>query len=162
MRTIILSCLVLIGSSIATYAQLSTEEIAIVQNLFGLEKRQIIAQTIKMTPSDSVGFWPLYEKYETDRKDMGKTRITLIQSFVSKYPALSNEELNDLMEDALELEADQHDLMESYYSKIKKAASPMVAAQWLQIESYINVSVKLAIQEKLPFIGDIKLKAAKK
>ena len=66
------------------------------------------------------------------------------------------------MDDALELDADQHDLMESYYNKIKKAASPMVAAQWLQIESYINVSVKLAIQEKLPFIGDIKLKAPKK
>ncbi len=162
MRILVLSCMILVGSALTSYAQLSTEEIAIVQNLFGMEKRSIITQVVKMTPSDSVGFWPLYEKYESDRKDIGKQRITLIQTFVSKYPALSNEELDDLMEDALEIDADQHDLMESYYNKIKKASSPMVAAQWLQIESYINVSVKLAIQEKLPFIGDIKLKAPKK
>ncbi|HLP27699.1 MAG TPA: hypothetical protein VK147_03600 [Candidatus Didemnitutus sp.] len=161
MRILVLSCMILLGSVLTSYAQLSTEEIAIVQSIFGMEKRAIITKTIKMTPTDSVGFWPLYEKYESDRKDLGKERIALIQTFVSKYPALSNEELNDLMEGALELDADQHDLLESYYSKIRKASSPMVAAQWLQLESYINLSIKLSIQEKLPFLGDVKIKSAK-
>jgi len=157
MRTFILALVILVSTAVASYAQLSTEEIAIVQNLFGREKRQLLTTAIKMTPSDSIGFWPIYENYEQDRKDLSKKRIMIIQTFVSKYPALSNEELNELMSDAIDLDEDQHDLMASYYGKIKKVASPMVAAQWLQLESYISAAVKLSLQEKLPFLGDIKI-----
>jgi len=156
MRLLFLSCALLLGSIMTSYAQLSTEEIAIVQALFGSEKRQLISAGIKMSPSDSVGFWPLYEKYETERKELGKRRIELVQHFVSKYPAISNEELGAMMNDALDFEADQHDLMDTYYNKIRKASSVMVAAQWLQIESYISAAVRLSIQEKLPFVGLIK------
>lgn len=158
MKLLVALSIVLFASATSALAQLSTEEIAIVQNLFGAEKRQLLTATLNMSPSDSVGFWPLYEKYEADRKELGKERITLIQTYVSKYPAISNEELNDMMETALELEEDQHDLIASYYGKIKKAASVSLAAQWLQIESYISAAVRLAIQEKLPFVGDIKKK----
>jgi hypothetical protein len=158
MKLLVALTIALFGMATSAVAQLSTEEIAIVQNLFGAEKRQLITAVLTMSPSDSVGFWPLYEKYEADRKELGKERITLIQTYVSKYPAISNEELNDMMEAALDLEEDQHDLIASYYSKIKKASSVSLAAQWLQIESYISAAVRLAIQEKLPFVGDIKKK----
>ncbi len=158
MKIFIVALLTFLGAYGYASAQLTTEEIAVVQNLFGMDKRAVIVGMIKMSPSDSVGFWPLYEKYEDARKSIGKERITLLQSFVAKYPAISNEELNNMMEKAIDLEEDQHDLLESYYSKIRKATSPLVAAQWLQLESYITSAVRLAIQENIPFVGGIKKK----
>lgn len=158
MKVVVSLAIALLAMSSSVYAQLSTEEINIVQNLFGAEKRQIMTAALKMTPSDSVGFWPLYEKYEEARKELGKERIRLVTTFVQKYPAISNEELDELMSDALDYEEDQHDLIASYYSKIRKVTSASVAAQWLQLESYITAAVRLAVQERLPFVGDIKKK----
>lgn len=158
MKFLLLSIALLMGSIATTYAQLTPEEINIVQNMFGAEKRSLIVQSIKMTPSDSVGFWPIYDKYEADRKEIGKKRIELITRFVSKYPAISNEELSELMDDIIDMEDDQQDLMETYYGKIKKASSVVVAAQWYQLESYITTAIRLSIQEKLPFVGGIKKK----
>jgi len=101
----------------------------IVQNMFGAEKRSLIVQSITLTPIDSIGFWPLYDKYEADCKEIGKKRIDLITRFVSNYPAISNEELTDLMDDIIGMDNDQQDLMGTYFGKIKKASSVSVAAQ---------------------------------
>ncbi len=153
---------VLVGASLASQAQISKEELAIVKGIFGMDKREIVTTTIKMTQSDSLKFWPVFDQYENERKALSLARIKLVHAFVSQYPDFTDEEINELMEGAIELEANQLKLMETYYYKFKKVAAAMVAGQWLQVESYINLAVKLAVQEKLPFIGDIKLKPLKK
>lgn len=156
MKFLLLSFAVLLSSIVSSQAQLTPEEMNIVQNMFGTEKRLLIVHSIKLTPSDSIGFWPLYDMYEAERKDVGKKRIDLIASFISKYPAISNEELAVLMDDIIGMENDQQDLMRTYFGKIKKSSSVSVAAQWYQLESYITSAIRFSIQEKLPFVGGMK------
>lgn len=156
MKHLVLTVTILLSSVVSAHAQLTPEEMNIVQNMFGTEKRSLIVQSITLTPSDSVGFWPLYNKYEADRKEVGKKRIDLITRFVNKYPAISNEELATLMDAIIGMENEQQELMRTYFGAIKKASSVSVAAQWYQLESYITSAIRLSIQEKLPFVGVMK------
>ena len=52
-----------------------TEEIEIVQNLFGAEKRTIIEENINLDGVDSAAFWKIYDAYEIERKEIGKQKL---------------------------------------------------------------------------------------
>ena len=153
--------IVLVSASIASQAQVSLENIS-VKGIFGMERREIVSTKIKMSSTDSMSFWPVFDQYEDERKGIYLDRIKLVKSFLSEYSNMTDEEMTELMQAAMDLELNQFKLMDIYYNKFKKNVSAMVVAQWMQLEFYMNLAVKLAWQEKLPFIGDIKLKPLRK
>ena len=143
-------------------AQMSQEEVAIIQNVYGMEKRQIYREVMELTPSDSVAFWPIYDQYEMDRQELGKRRIHLMETFVSKYPAISAEEIDDIVNESVDIHEELIDLEKDAYDDIKDAASVMTAAKFIQIEGFLNTVVQAALSVKLPFIGEFHMKAVKK
>ena len=152
---------ILFGSTLASQAQVSLEDLS-VKGIFGMDRREIVSTKIKMSSTDSMSFWPVFDQYENERKGIYLDRIKLVKSFLSEYSNMTDEEMTELMQAAMDLESNQFKLMDTYYHKFKKSVSAMVVAQWMQLEFYMNLAVKLAWQEKLPFIGDIKLMPLKK
>lgn len=53
-------------------AQSNTDEIALIQSAYGMEKKQIIIQFMKLTEAENAGFWKIYDEYEAERKELGK------------------------------------------------------------------------------------------
>jgi hypothetical protein len=141
----------------AMQAQASHEEVAIVQNLFGMEKRNIYQKVMKLSAADSVGFWPLYDEYEMERKDIGKKKIELMQMFVSKYPNISHDEIDDIVNDTDDINSDLRKLIKRFYDKIKDKSSAQTAAMFYQMETYIMNVVNSEISNAMPFIGDFKI-----
>ena len=45
-------------------------------------------------------------------------------------------------------------LHSKYYKKFKKKTSPIDAAKFLQIDTYIHNNIRNAIQQELPFIDE--------
>lgn len=41
-----------------------------------------------------------------------------------------------------------------YYKKFKKATSALDAAKFMQVDSYIHNTIRNAMQQELPFIGE--------
>ena len=143
-------------------AQMSQEEVAIIQNVYGMEKREIYREVMDMSPGDSVAFWPIYDQYEMDRQALGKRRIHLMEQFVAKYPAITAEEIDEIVEESADLKEDLNELTKDAYDDIKDAASVMTAAKFYQIEGFLNTVVQAALAVKLPFIGEFHMKAAEK
>ncbi len=46
-------------------------------------------------------------------------------------------------------------LIDTYYSKMKKAAGVKAASQFVQIEIYLLSSVRVKIMKNIPFIGEL-------
>lgn len=160
MKSVILALVITAFYAVDGIAQ-TTEEINIIQSLYGMQKRELLMSVMKLSPSDSVSFWPLYDQYEDKRKDLGKKRIEMIKNFVSKYPAISSEEIDDTIEDVADLQEDMSSLMMDYFKKIRKATSSMVAAKFYQTEMYLHTAIQADLQNKLPFIGEFSVKAKK-
>lgn len=138
-------------------AQLSQEEVAMMQNLFGMEKRGIYTKVMKLSAADSVSFWPLYDEYEVKRKDLGKQRIDLTKAFVAKYPNISHDEINDLIEDIDDVNEDLNELIKDYYDNIRKKTSAQTAAMFYQMEQYIKQATFVSMYHDLPMLGEFRL-----
>lgn len=136
-------------------AQSNNEEIELIQSVFGMEKKAIIAEFIKVDAAQKDAFWKLYDEYETKRKELGKSRIALLEDYADSYDKLTNEKAGLLTKQVISQSAKTDDLIVTYVKKISKATNPIVALQFYQVESYILSGIRVSILEELP-LPDLK------
>jgi len=139
----------------ASYAQdYSAEEIAMVQELFGQEKRSIIEDNIDLTGVNSEAFWKIYDEYETQRQEIGKSKIELLQKYTNKPSNITNNQASELLGEAVNLRTAEDKLILNYTKRIGKATSDVVSVQFYQIEHYISDGIRFAILNDIDFIQD--------
>jgi hypothetical protein len=141
--------------SAAGFAQSNKEDVDFIQSIYGKEKKEIVAGFIKLEGAQKDAFWKLYDEYETQRKELGKQRISLLERYANGYATLDDATTDKLMQDMMALGIKTDKLMNSYYGKIKKASGVKAAAQFIQLESYLVSMVRATIFENIPFIGEL-------
>jgi hypothetical protein len=136
-------------------AQSNAEQVDLIQSVFGMEKKAIVAEFIEVDPSQSDAFWKLYDEYEGKRKELGKRRIELLTQYAEGFENLNNESAESWTKEAINLAAKTDKLLVSYQKKISKATNPIVALQFYQVEEYILTGIRMSILEELP-LPDVK------
>src|SRR5690349_1514339 len=82
-------------------AQSTTDEINLLQSAYGKDKKQLIVDHMKFKEEESVKFWPIYDKYEAERKKIGQERANNILEYSKNYNTLTNEKATELINTAL-------------------------------------------------------------
>lgn len=131
------------------------DEIAMIQSMYGMEKRKLVVQYMNLTDITAAAFWPVYDQYEEERKELGQKRIGLIKQYAENYLNLTDEKADELAKGVLANNVAFEKLHQKYYAKFKKATSPLKAAQFLQLETFLQNQIRSAIQEEIPFIGEL-------
>ena len=133
------------------HGQSNKEEVEYIQSLFGMEKKAMVADFVKLDNATKDSFWNLYDEYETARKELGKKRIELLVRYDDNFENLSNEVAGDLLTEILSLTKKNDQLLASYVKKIRKATGPVTAMQFHQIEMYILSEIRVSIASSLPY-----------
>jgi hypothetical protein len=136
-------------------AQSSKEELDLMQAAFGMEKKAMVAEFVRVDAAQKDAFWKLYDEYETARKDLGKKRVELLDKYAREFDKLTNESMDVMMKETIDLQKKTDALIISYTNKIKKVTNPIVAFQFYQVEAYILSGIRLSILEELP-LPDLK------
>jgi Spy/CpxP family protein refolding chaperone len=140
--------------AVATKAQSNTDEVALVQSAFGMTKQQMVKDFMKLSDTESAKFWTLYEEYEAARKEMGKKRIANITAYADNYDKLSNEKATELMNKSFAIQGEFAKLQQKTFKKMSKELSPLRAAQFTMLESFIENSIRTEILDAIPLIGE--------
>src|SRR5882672_949230 len=78
-------------------ARAQNDEISLAQSLWGMEKRQIVTEYMKLTDVEATGFWKEYDAYEAERKELGKQRLLLIKDYADHYTTLTDAKATELV-----------------------------------------------------------------
>lgn len=146
-----------------TFAQSNKEDVEIIQNMFGKQKKELIQAYMTIPEDKKAGFWALYDQYETERKLLGKERIALVEAYANEYATLDDKKANDLMNRKLKWLGDYSKLQKKYFDSMTKMIGGLQASKLFQLEDYLENNVRLFIQENIPFIDELdktKLKSA--
>ena len=84
-------------------AQSNKEEIDLIQSVFGMEKKALVADFMKIDGSKADAFWKLYDEYEVQRKELGKKRIDLMEQYANNYNSMPAEAADKWMADVIKL-----------------------------------------------------------
>lgn len=142
--------------STASYAQTFTDEVALLQSVYGMQKRDIVAKYIEVSETQSATFWSLYEEYEVARKAIGTKRANNIVEYAKNYDSISDENVAKMVKASFEVNNEFNALWEKTYKKMAKALSPKTAAQFYQLELYLETMVRSELSENIPMIGEMK------
>ncbi len=135
-------------------AQTIDEEISLVQEAFGKDKKAIIEASMDLPEAMAPSFWAVYDEYETARLANGRERIKIINDYLETYSNLGEAEADALALRSLKNDIELAQLHDTYYKKFKKATSALQAAKFIQIDTYIHNTIRNAMQQELPFIGE--------
>jgi len=137
------------------FAQSNKEEVDLVQAVFGKEKKDMVAQFIKLEGAQKDAFWLAYDEYETKRKELGQKRIALLNKYAANYSTLDDASTDEIVKETVSLQSETDKLIATYYAKIKKGSGVKAAAQFYQIEGYILSKIRTTIMENIPLIGEL-------
>jgi hypothetical protein len=153
MKKIYLTTVMVVVACFA-FAQSNKEEIDLVQSVFGMEKKAMVAEFIKLEGAQKDAFWVVYDEYEGKRKELGKKRLDLLNRYAASYGAMDDAATDKLVKDMISLAGQNEKLIASYYGKVKKAAGVKAAAQFYQFEGYLLSKIRTEIMENIPLIGE--------
>lgn len=141
--------------STVAFAQSNKEDVDFIQSIYGKEKKSIVAEFIKLDDAQKDAFWKLYDEYETQRKELGKQRIALLEKYAANYGTMDDATTSKLIKDIAALGVKTDKLIATYHKKIEKVAGAKAAAQFYQLEAYFLSAIRVSILESIPFIGEL-------
>lgn len=154
MKKVVFIIAVIFFSS-SVMAQSNNEEIDMVQSVFGMEKKAVVAEFIQLEGAQGDAFWALYDAYETKRKELGKRRLALLEKYAESYDSLDDATTDEILKEMMGLQTSTDKLIGSYAKKIKKSVNVKTAAQFYQIEGYVLSKVRAKVLESIPVIGNM-------
>jgi len=154
MKRITLFIVALFFANLLSAQDYSAEEIQLIQEVFGDEKREIIAENINMEGVDTDAFWKLYDKYEAERKDIGQEKMELLKQYTTKQGNMTPLQAQEMLSKAANLRAAEDKLIMNYTKRIDKISNPFVAVQFYQIEHYISDGIRFSLLNNIDFIQD--------
>ena len=114
MKNYILIAAALFLASFA-YSQSAKEEVDLVQAAFGMEKKQVVADFVNPSDTQKDAFWQLYDAYETERKELGKQRIELLNQYADQYLTMTSEQADAWTKKVIVLQKKTDNLIGTYY-----------------------------------------------
>jgi hypothetical protein len=135
-----------------TYAQSNKEEVDLMQAAFGMDKKAVVTEFVTPAASQKDAFWKLYDEYETQRKDLGRQRIALLEEYAGKYQTMTSEQADAWTKKVMALQKKTDALIATYYGKVKSISDGIVATQFYQIENYILAGIRAEILDQIPFV----------
>ena len=148
---------ILLVAITTSFAQSTKEQVEFFQSIFGMEKKALVSEFVQLEGEASTAFWSLYDEYEAERKANGQKRIALIDKYANSYLDLDDATTDEMAAESMSIHTAQFKLVKSYYKKIKKASGSKAAAQFYQLELFIQDATGVALMEQIPFIGEFDL-----
>jgi len=157
MKKLILVAIIAVFA-MASNAQSNKEEIDLMQSVYGMQKKDLIAKHMKLEAGQADLFWQMYDEYEVARQEIGLKRVKNIELYAEKYEKLTNEDANALIKASMDVQKSFISLWEKTYKNMSKSISPVTAAQFIQAEVFFENMVRQELSMDIPLIGEFDVK----
>lgn len=152
-----LAAVATLGATHTTFAQsVGAKELANTQALITelqSDKRQVMLDTLALTPEQLKKFTPIYDEYEAEMKKLMTDASNLNNRlFVADYGGMTDKESKDIMKSAFKLRHERLSLLEKTANKLDKKLPATKVAQFVQIDNKIRALLDVAVAASVPLV----------
>jgi hypothetical protein len=117
-------------------------------------KTQVLTEALQLPDSTAERFWPVYRQYSTDLAVILDGRLAVLRDWSTNYDSLTGQRATEIARRVLDYEKQRIELIQRYRDRVARAAGPLAAARFVQVEMLINKLLDVQIAMQLPLIGD--------
>jgi hypothetical protein len=118
----------------------------------GQDRRDVVKAAMLLTASESKTFWPLYDEYRAAMHQQGDRRVKLITDFIANRDGMSEDQAEQLVKEALDIEKEKTSIKEKHFKKMSKVLSARTTARFFQIDAKMDAIVDAALAARIPLI----------
>jgi len=148
--------LIAIFSGFISMAQDFKDELEVIQSVWGKNKKALTQDFLQLSTEEAAAFSPIYDAYLESRKKITQVRGEAMEAFAAKNAQLDDATAKDMVSKLMKNNSNLASLQSKTFKKLSKALSPAKAAQWWQLESYIDAEIRAAILGELPLLEPVK------
>lgn len=149
-----LTCILAFLFGFTAYAQIHDEEAKLIQEAFGVEKKDMLMMYMALPDDEASAFWPVYDAYTDEKNELGMERYQILKDYAEYYDDLSDDQADELTMRLFKNNMAIEKLQMKYYQKLKKAVNPLQASKFIQVEKYIESTMRVRLQNNIPLIGE--------
>jgi len=118
-------------------------------------KEQVVATNMNLDRFEAMSFWPLYDTYQVQLREMNQRINTIIRKYnigYSKNGMVSDPLAKKLIDAVIVTEIKELNLKLANYRAVQSVLPAVKVARYMQIESKIRAIEKLELASEVPLI----------
>lgn len=158
MKNLLVAVLAVLAMPLPALAQVNpafsdlTEATEQARSIAQTERKMVVSQALELTPAESAAFWPIYDKYAAELKNVGNLRVKVITDYAANYDTMTDEVAKQLIADSFKYQEQTLKVRKSYLGKFRKALPEIKVARFLQVESKLDAMVNFALARQIPLV----------
>lgn len=152
--TVVAACTLPVAAQAQVNPSLSEFNSAVeeVRTLVQTERKLIVSQGLGLAPEQAAAFWPVYDSYAAEVKEIGNLRVKVITDFAASYDNLDDDTASQLLSDMLKFQKNSAKVRSKYLRKFKKAVGPIMTARFYQLENKLDAVTNVVLAAKIPMV----------
>jgi Spy/CpxP family protein refolding chaperone len=132
--------------------RITTQDLDLLRKDIRSQKKQLIAQNLKLTDTEATKFWPIYDQYTAELVKINDKKYKAIQDYAQRFGSLSDAEAQSLAKQALDVDAAAAQLRLKYLPIFAQAVGGVRAATFSQLDRRISMMIDLQLASRLPLV----------
>lgn len=116
------------------------------------QKVAILTELMALSAAEDAAFWPIYREYDVELSALNDEKVRGIAEYADNFTNMTDAVADSLATRVFDLEARRTALKQKYYTRLKTALSPKLAARFIQIENQLLMIIDLQIAASLPIV----------
>jgi hypothetical protein len=132
-----------------------TVDVARLTTALSAERRRAFMVGMQLTPAQDTVFWPIFEKFEAERRVVSERMARSVQSYAQNYQTITDEQAGELAKATTESEVQLNQLRGKAAEELRKKLGGKVALRFFLIDDYLTIAVRLDVLDDLPVVSSI-------
>jgi hypothetical protein len=130
----------------------AADNMQILQQKVQADRKFVVASNMNLTQDEANKFWPIYDGYIDQLKEINQKTLAMIQKYANFYNAgtLTDEKAGQLIQEMFTLEGDVLKLQEAYAADLGKVLPQKKVARALQIENKLRAIAMYHLAAQIP------------
>jgi hypothetical protein len=139
-------------SSVIMSQTTSDQDIDLMRQDLRNKKRQIIADNLPLSDAEAEKFWPIYQHYTSDLKQINDEKYALLKNYAQSWGDMSNQDALIYIRRWLEVDQKGQELRSKYVPVVSQVLTGKGTATFFQLDRRISMMMDIQITSQIPLL----------
>jgi hypothetical protein len=139
-------------SSVVMGQSASDQDIELMRQDLRNKKRQIIAENLPLSDAEAEKFWPIYQHYANDLKQINDEKYALLKDYAQSWGNMSNHNALIYIRRWLEVDQQVQELRSKYVPVVSEVLTGKGTATFFQLDRRISMMMDIQLASQIPLV----------
>jgi hypothetical protein len=130
----------------------SDQDIDLMRHDLRDKKQEIIAKNLPLSGAEAEKFWPIYEHYTNDLKQINDEKYVLLRNYAQSWGNISNHDALIYIRRSLEIDQEVQALRSKYVSVVSQVLTGKGTATFFQLDRRIGMIMDIQLASQIPLV----------